>query len=271
MKQLEFTKIIGLVKTILEDEESWGIYDLPVKGQDARTQEALNIAQEKPSIRGDMSKTDTEVFNAPNAKEKTGKPVSKNKAAELEALRKKTDKCRNCDLGSSRLHCVFGEGSPDAKIMFIGEGPGYSEDHEGLPFIGRAGQLLTKIIEAMNFKREDVYITNIVKCHPMKNPDDPESRANDRPPTPEESQTCQKYLDMQIDIIKPKVLITLGAASTKTLLDQQDLAISKVRGIFSEYKTIMLMPTYHPAALLRNPNLKKDVWQDMKAVMAALK
>ena len=150
--------------------------------------------------------------------------------------------------------------------MFVGEGPGYDEDHKGEPFIGNAGQLLTKIIEAMGQTRDTVYIANIVKCHPMIDPSDTEKRGNDRPPTPLEMQICKKYLDMQINIVKPKIIVTLGASSTKGLLNNEE-PISRIRGTLQEYNNVKLIPTYHPAALLRNPILKRFVWEDMKKVM----
>ena len=186
---------------------------------------------------------------------------------DFEELRSECLKCTKCGLCQGRHNVVFGVGNPKAKVLFVGEGPGFQEDHEGQPFIGKAGNLLTKIIEAMGYKRETVYIANIVKCHPMKNPENPELKGNDRPPTPEEMQTCQPYLDEQIKIISPKVIITLGASSTRALLKSDDV-ISNLRGKFSQYMGIPLMPTYHPAALLRNPKLKKDVWHDMQKVMA---
>jgi DNA polymerase len=154
--------------------------------------------------------------------------------------------------------------------MFVGEGPGFQEDHKGEPFIGRAGALLDKIIEAMGHTRQTVYIANIVKCHPMKDPSNPELSNNDRPPTSEEMAACKEYLDKQMEIISPKVIITLGASSTRCLLNTEE-TISSLRGKFSVYNGIKLMPTYHPAALLRNPGLKKDTWHDMKEVLAYLK
>ena len=188
----------------------------------------------------------------------------------LEGLKAIVDKCRKCGLGKNRLNAVFGTGDPKARLMFVGEGPGFDEDHKGEPFIGRAGQLLTKIIESIGLKREEVYIANIVKCHPMIDPSDPEKRGNDRPPMPEESITCLPYLDKQIELINPKVICTLGNSSAQRMLETET-GISKIRGVFTEYKGIKLMPTYHPAALLRNPNLKKDVWEDMKLIREALK
>ncbi|MDR2709345.1 MAG: uracil-DNA glycosylase, partial [Elusimicrobiota bacterium] len=206
------------------------------------------------------------------AKENKGDTIKSDdadKISQLEVLKIQAQNCRECDLGYERLNCVFGSGNPNAQLMFVGEGPGFKEDHEGLPFIGRAGELLTKIIEAMGYKREQVYITNIVKCHPMKDPTNPQSRSNDRPPTPEESACCKKFLDQQIEIIQPKIIVALGAPSAKLLLQTQE-PISALRGKFFSYKNISLMPTYHPAALLRNPSLKKDVWKDMQAVMKFL-
>jgi DNA polymerase len=185
---------------------------------------------------------------------------------ELEHLKGKVVFCKKCPLGERRLNAVFGYGSPDADLMFVGEGPGYDEDHVGKPFVGRAGQLLTKIIEAMGLTRESVYITNIVKCHPMIDPSNPEKRSNDRSPTPEEMEICRPYLDMQFEIIKPEIIVTLGASSTKGLLNSIE-PISRVRGSVREYKGMKLMPTFHPAALLRNQDLKKFVWEDMKKVM----
>ena len=184
--------------------------------------------------------------------------------------------CRLCPLGSQRLNAVFGVGPADAEVVFIGEGPGYDEDHKGEPFIGRSGQLLDKIMESIGLSRTtNAYIANIVKCHPMQDPSDPEARGNDRPPTPEEMAACKPYLDEQILLIDPKALVTLGASPAKALLGPGE-PITKIRGQWREYtpagssKSYKLMPTFHPAALLRNPNLKKDVWADMKALRAVL-
>ncbi|MDR2860667.1 MAG: uracil-DNA glycosylase [Elusimicrobiota bacterium] len=253
MKQSQFLKILKLTKTILEEEQNWGEDEI-IKN---KTYEA-NLKKKEPNI---VSEPPAKAYQA---------NVKSNQSQELEALKEQLKNCKECPLGESRLNCVFGEGSPEAEIMFVGEGPGFDEDHQGRPFIGRAGQLLTKIIEAMGYAREKVYIANIVKCHPMKDPSNPESRGNDRPPTPEESGICKRYLDMQIDIIKPKVIVTLGAPSSKGLLNSEE-SISNLRGNFRDYKGIKLMPTYHPAALLRNPSLKRNVWDDMKKVMEFLK
>lgn len=271
MNQSEYIKLLRLVRTSIEEYKNWGEEEL-VLDKSVLSKNQEQIKEEKPITKSAEQKT----INQENTKmEKTTKkePVvqktkqSKNAEQKLEDLKKQICDCKKCALGQYRLNAVCGSGDPYANIMFVGEGPGFQEDHEGQPFIGRAGDLLTKIIEAMGYKRETVYIANIVKCHPMKNPENPELKGNDRPPTPEEMQSCQPYLDEQIKIISPKVIITLGASSTRALLKTDDV-ISSLRGKFTEYMGIPLMPTYHPAALLRNPKLKKDVWHDMQKVMA---
>ena len=176
-------------------------------------------------------------------------------AVEMEAL-----SCKRCSLAASRTNAVFGSGNMKAQLMFIGEAPGRDEDLQGLPFVGRAGALLTKIIEAMGLKRKDVYIANIVKCRPPDN----------RNPLPTEMLACEEYLTKQIGVIKPRVICALGKVSAQALLKTQE-PISKLRGVFHEYHGIKFMPTYHPAYLLRNPDDKKLVWQDMKKIMACLK
>jgi len=155
---------------------------------------------------------------------------------------------------------VFGSGSPKAKLMFVGEAPGMDEDLQGLPFVGRAGKLLTKIIESIGLKRSDVYIANILKCRPP----------NNRNPLPTEILACENYLIKQIDIIKPVVICALGKFAAQTLLRRQE-AISKLRGRFFEYRNAKLIPTFHPAYLLRNPNDKRLVWEDMKKIRRELR
>jgi len=190
--------------------------------------------------------------------------------------------CHRCPLGDTRKKLVFGVGNPRAKVLFIGEGPGFMEDREGEPFVGPAGQLLDKILDAIQLSRKPadpawrwVYIANVVKCHPMIDASDPEKRGNDRPPSPEEADTCLPFLRKQISIIRPTFIVTLGATSAKTLL-QTNRGITAVRGQWFDYAQdgltpIRLLPTFHPAALLRNPELKKDVWEDMKTLREALK
>lgn len=194
------------------------------------------------------------------------------KAEDLEELRGEVLKCRRCQLGLSRLNAVFGCGSSDAGVMFVGEGPGFNEDHEGEPFVGRAGRLLDKILASIGFSRETVYITNIVKCHPMVNPENPEARGNDRPPRPDEISACRGYLERQIKIISPGCIVTLGGVASKILLGSER-GISSLRGKWHDFhgdlflrSKIKIFPTYHPAALLRNPSLKRDAWEDMKVL-----
>jgi len=199
------------------------------------------------------------------------KPKSKKTVVgdNLNKLSQAVTGCRKCPLSKTKKNTVYGEGNPRAKLMFIGEGPGFNEDRLGRPFVGMAGKLLDKIIESMKLKREDVYITNIVKCHPMIDPTQPDKRGNDRKPTPEEIAVCIPYLEKQIELIKPKVICALGSVAGTTLL-KLDIPIGKLRGKFYLYKNIKLMPTYHPAALLRNPGLKPLVWEDVKMIMKEL-
>jgi DNA polymerase len=190
------------------------------------------------------------------------------KSAAFAALRERALACVKCPhLASSRKNVVFGVGSIDAQLMFVGEAPGADEDAQGEPFVGRAGELLTKIIQATGLKRGDVYIANILKCRP----DTPGQSAGNRKPTPEEMQTCIPYLHEQIDLIRPKVLVALGATAVEGLLGKT-LGITKLRGNWKTYRGIPLMPTYHPAYLLRNQAMseKRRVWEDMLAVMERL-
>lgn len=180
--------------------------------------------------------------------------------ADFAALREEALKCTRCVLANGRTHVVFGEGAPDAKLMFIGEGPGEQEDIKARPFVGRAGQLLDKMIIAMGYKREEVYIANIVKCRPPQN----------RAPLPEEAVSCLPYLRAQIAFIKPQIIVLLGAVAVKFLL-QTNAGISQVRGKFLDYHGYKVMPTFHPAFLLRSPGKKKEAWEDLKKVMAFLK
>jgi len=182
------------------------------------------------------------------------------RAAALEDLRVSTiGDCRRCKLCLGRNKIVFGDGSASARLMFVGEGPGSDEDRQGLPFVGRAGQLLNQIIKAMGYRREEVYIANVVKCRP------PDNRA----PQPDETAACTPFLFRQIEIIKPEVIVALGSPAAQALLESST-GITKLRGTFREFRGIPVMPTFHPAYLLRNPAAKKDVWEDMQKVMARL-
>ena len=193
---------------------------------------------------------------------------SPEKAAAFTALRDRALACVKCPhLAASRTTVVFGVGNIDAQLMFVGEAPGADEDEQGEPFVGRAGQLLTKIILATGLSRADVYIANILKCRP----DTPGQSAGNRPPTPEERATCIPYLQEQIDLIKPKAIVALGATAVDGLLGKT-LGITKLRGTWQTYRGIPLMPTYHPAYLLRNQAMseKRKVWEDILKVMEKL-
>lgn len=219
----ELNEIISAVKNYIEYERSFGIDGCFVDGHLSKSQ----------------------LFNKEDAR--------------LEGLKKEVLGCKGCDLHKTRLNVVFGSGSEAARLMFVGEAPGQDEDIQGLPFVGRAGQLLTKIIEAMGLKREEVYIANILKCRPP----------NNRAPLPAEILACSDNVRRQIDIINPKVICTLGKFASQTLL-KTETPISALRGHFHEYNGIKVMPTFHPAYLLRNPPDKKLVWTDMKKIMKVL-
>ena len=283
MNQSEYLKLLKLARTAIEEYKNWGEDELVADNSKKKKKKAetkINeLKKEEVKITEETKNKETVVLQKEEMKNKkqeeeiislTKNVQTKNAEQKLEDLKNQIVNCKKCDLGKYRLNAVCGSGDAYADIMFVGEGPGFQEDHKGQPFIGRAGDLLTKIIVAMGFTRETVYIANIVKCHPMKNPQEPESKGNDRPPTQEEMQVCQPYLDEQIKIIQPKVIVTLGASSTRALLNTDDV-ISSLRGKFTSYLGIPVMPTYHPAALLRNPKLKKDVWIDMQKVMALVK
>jgi len=179
---------------------------------------------------------------------------------ELSELKKICLNCTLCDLSKTRTNVVFGEGNPNAKLMFVGEGPGAEEDKTGRPFVGRAGKLLTKIIlNVLNLTREDVYIANIIKCRPP----------NNRVPNIEEAQTCKPYLLKQIDIINPEILVCLGKTAFMYLMNA-DIPISKVRGQIFEFKEKKVIPTFHPSFLLRNPSAKKDAYKDFLLIKSML-
>jgi uracil-DNA glycosylase family 4 len=195
-------------------------------------------------------------------------PGTPNKAELLAPIRERVRVCTKCaHLACSRTQTVFGVGNPDAELMFIGEAPGADEDRQGEPFVGRAGQLLTRIIETMGLRREEVYIANILKCRP----DTPRGSFGNRPPTPLEMQTCRPYLVEQIDIIQPKVLVALGAVAVEGLLGTR-ATMRELRGKWHSYNGMPLMITYHPAYLLRNqaPSEKRKVWEDMLQVLERL-
>ena len=186
--------------------------------------------------------------------------AGKSSKDELLKLREKILKCKLCaELAKTRNKVVFGAGNIQARLVFVGEAPGADEDQQGLPFVGRAGKLLTKIIEAMGFARDQVFICNVLKCRPP----------NNRPPAPGEVAHCRPFLKRQIELIQPEVIVALGNHAAKALL-QTEKGISELRGTFQEYEGIPVMCTYHPAYLLRSPGEKKKVWEDMKKVIQRL-
>ena len=199
------------------------------------------------------------------------------KTTALEELAQTIRNCSRCPLGSTRIHAVPGEGNVDADLMFVGEGPGFDEDRQGRPFVGRAGQLLDKMIAAMGLKREEVFIANIAKCHPMTDPLHPEKHGNDRAPNATEIACCRKYLEQQISIICPKYIVALGGVSAKALIADAK-SLGALRGKFYDLsldsvslpRPVKILATFHPAALLRNPGWKKDAWADLQMVMAEL-
>jgi DNA polymerase len=207
----------------------------------------------KRAVESEIMAGVNEIYLQAEPKKNTGKKMT------LKTLEKEVSGCLRCELSGTRTNVVFGEGDPKADLMFIGEAPGGDEDKQGRPFVGRAGQLLTKIIESIGLKREEVFIGNILKCRPPGN----------RNPMPNEIAMCSPYLLKQIDAIKPKVICALGKFAAQTLLNTET-PISKLRGKFYDYNGIKLMPTYHPAYLLRNSLGKKEVWQDMQAIAKEL-
>lgn len=198
---------------------------------------------------------------SPPAPEEAEAPEIKTelKPETLETLRQDIGDCTRCKLCEKRTHLVFGEGNPHAELFFVGEGPGEEEDAQGRPFVGKSGQLLDRMIEAMGLSRSQVYIANVVKCRPPGN----------RNPEPDEIQTCGPFLARQIDLIRPKVVVALGKFAAQTLLETTE-GITSLRGKVRPYRGAQLMPTFHPAYLLRNPAAKKEAWEDLKTVAKIL-
>lgn len=190
---------------------------------------------------------------------KTERPDRSSKSEELLTFKGRVLNCERCLLHKTRRNIVFGDGDPRAKLVFVGEAPGYDEDLQGLPFVGQAGKLLTKMIEAMGLSRDSVYICNVLKCRPPEN----------RSPLPDEVTACKEYLLRQIEIISPKVICCLGRHAACALLETED-PISKIRGRQIDFNGTILVPTFHPAYLLRNPSAKKEAWEDLKKIKRIL-
>lgn len=233
--------VIEDIKTVLSFYQALGMERLPIKA----------VTSDKQQV---TSKNPKSGLQTPNLQ------VSGLNKSALEALREEIGDCQRCKLSKGRKNIVFGEGNPDADLMFIGEAPGKEEDMQARPFVGDAGKLLTRLIEKMGFSREDVYIANIVKCRPPLN----------RDPEEDEIEACLPFIERQAKAISPKVIISLGRISAHTLMGTK-VPITKLRGTFSEYKGISLMPTFHPAYLLRNPKDKQLVWEDAQKVLKMLR
>jgi uracil-DNA glycosylase family 4 len=235
---------------------------IPTAAVPPKTEPTIFMPPKKTAVAAPVTRTPDARSQAPITSS------SPEKTAAFAALRERALACVKCPhLASSRKNVVFGVGNIDAQLMFVGEAPGADEDEQGEPFVGRAGQLLTKIIQAAGLSRSDVYIANILKCRP----DTPGQSAGNRPPTPEERATCIPYLQEQIDLIKPAAIVALGATAVDGLLGKT-LGITKLRGNWQTYRGTPLMPTYHPAYLLRNQAMseKRKVWEDILKVMEKL-
>lgn len=224
----------------------------------ASTPETTNATLPPEGTKVTMVATVSPATSVPSAPKWLTGPSDNIQAMELMAFHQDIHECQNCPLGKLRKNFVFGSGNPQAEVMFVGEAPGADEDEQGLPFVGRAGQLLTKIIESTKtWKRSDVFICNVLKCRPPGN----------RTPQPEEVDQCLPYLVEQVRIIKPKLIMALGASAAQALLKTKD-SVGKLRNKWHDYEGTPLRVTYHPAALLRFEGYKKDVWEDMKEMTA---
>ncbi|NIO06849.1 MAG: uracil-DNA glycosylase [Deltaproteobacteria bacterium] len=237
----ELRSIAASLRHHLERREKAGIPYLPVGESRKDNQKAVSQPVPNQALEGNLFSDYTSAYSSKN----------------LTELRTAIGDCQRCKLAPGRTHLVFGVGNPKAKVMFVGEGPGRDEDLQGEPFVGRAGQLLTDIItKGMGMKREDVYIANVIKCRPPEN----------RNPEPDEIEACEPFLVQQIQLIKPRVIVALGKFAVQSLLKSK-VPIMKMRGGWQDYHGTKLMPTLHPAYLLRNPGDKKLVWEDIKKVL----
>ncbi len=219
-----------------------------------------HVAKRRPVAARPAASSPAVVVAAPIPAVERGSRSLDERRSALEIVQREVAGCTRCEvLAATRTQTVFGVGNSQARLCFLGEAPGADEDEQGIPFVGRAGQLLTKIIEACTLKREDVYILNVLKCRPP----------NNRNPEPDEVANCRGYLERQLEIIQPEFICCLGAVAAQTLLNST-LSIGKLRGKFHDYRGAAVLCTYHPSYLLRNPPAKRDVWEDMKVLMARM-
>ena len=277
-------EIAGEVARHLEWLKDSGVREVPARGAAPPVSKVAPPlpSGERAGVRGSVSATPTATPTAtstptPTSTSKVAPPLPSGERAgvrgtstyslndkgcgskPLLTIREELGECARCKLAGGRTTLVFGTGNPKAALMFVGEGPGADEDQQGEPFVGKAGQLLTKMIEAMGFRREQVYIANVVKCRPPSN----------RNPEPDEIEACEPFLRRQIEAVGPKVIVGLGNHAVQTLL-QTTTGITKLRGAWTTYQGVRFMPTFHPAYLLRNPAEKKSAWADLQLVMAEL-
>lgn len=239
-------EIIGDLKSYLEYLKGLGVTELP-----------LFINGNKKIYQSDVSDGVGAIHESPLPYRMANSSPSEPQL--LEEIRSELGNCQRCKLHRTRRTIVFGEGNEKASLMLIGEGPGNDEDVQGRPFVGKAGQLLTKILQAIDIEREEVYIANIIKCRPPQN----------RNPEPDEIENCYPFLLKQIQAIRPRIICALGTFSSQTLL-KTDVKITALRGKVYDFSGIQLFPTYHPAYLLRNPEKKREVWEDMKQIAKIL-
>jgi len=254
-QQAEFAAVVRALRDHVEAEARIGAHWLPA----ASSQPTVAIRRESaPVLQPPVRPPEPRVSS--DAGERADMAPALAGAGDLRGLSDVLGDCRRCKLAGGRSHIVFGVGNETADLMFVGEGPGRDEDLKGEPFVGRAGQLLTEIItKGMKLRREDVYIANVIKCRPPQN----------RNPEPDEIESCIPFLKRQIDLVQPRVIVALGKFAAQTLLDSKT-PITRLRGEWHSYRGVKLMPTLHPAYLLRNPADKRLVWQDIKQVMAEL-
>jgi len=254
MKKLkDRSDIFEDVKTLLEFYGALGIESIPVAlREETSFRDLTRSRSRKDSGEGQVQ--------AGGILPTAARCLPGEKGSQLAALRDELGDCFRCRLSKDRKNIVFGEGNPDARLMFIGEAPGREEDLQGRPFVGEAGMLLTRLIERMGLRRSDVYIANIVKCRPPMN----------RDPEKDEIATCRSFIERQIEMIRPEVIVTLGRIALQTLMDKPDIKITGARGNFFDFKGIPVMPTFHPAYLLRNPKDKWLTWTDAQKVMKRL-
>ena len=247
--QSELKEILDELKRYFESQRILGLESVVLSH--TREEEKLKAPMKQPTrIQDDKEKSVIKIEEQLNIFNQTAKELT------LEEIREEIGDCTRCKLHQGRRNIVFGEGNAKARLVFVGEGPGEEEDKQARPFVGRAGQLLTKIITAMGFKRSDVYICNVVKCRPPGN----------RTPEPDETGTCEQFLFKQLRSINPEVIVCLGSVAAQSVLKTKE-RLGSLRGKFHSYGRSKVMVTYHPAALLRNPGFKKPLWDDMQVVM----